>query len=123
MGRIEPDDARWVDVRGYRKTRLADAATLACAGALAQLVVIEPHQMIPDHVHQTSVEFYVVMAGACRLVINAETHLLAAGDMFLTQPGDVHRLYNDGDEPFRLLVFKTNASPHDTFWLEDKTND
>jgi len=123
MGRIELDDAGWVNGRGYRKNRLVDAAMFACPGTLAQMVVIEPHQMIPDHVHQTSFEFYVVMDGACRLVINDETHLLTAGDMFLTQPGDVHRLYNDGDEPFRLLVFKTNAAPHDTFWVEDTTNE
>lgn len=123
MGRIELDDAGWENGRGYRKNRLVDADTFACPGTLVQLVEIAPGDMIPDHVHRTSVEFYVVVAGSCRLVINAETYRLSSGDMFLTQPGDVHRLYNDGDVPFRLLVFKTNAAPQDTFWVEDTSNE
>ena len=123
MGRIALDDAVWVNGRGYRKNRLVDGVMLACPGALVQMVAIAPGDMIPDHVHQTSVEVYTVLDGACRLVINGGTHILTAGDMFLTQPGDVHRLYNDGDTPFRLLVFKTNASPQDTFWVEDTTNE
>lgn len=123
MGRIELDDAGWENGRGYRKNRLVDAAMLACPGALVQLVEMAPGDIIPDHVHQTSFEFYTVLAGACCLVLNEETHTLKAGDMFLTQPGDVHRLYNDGAVPFRLLVFKTNASPQDTFWVEDTRNE
>ncbi len=46
----------------------------------------------------------------------ANTHTLAPGDMMLMEPGDVHALTNSGDEPFELLVFKTNAADGDTYW-------
>jgi len=76
-----------------------------------------PGEQIPDHVHYTSTEFYYVVGGQCRLVINEKCYLLTAGDMFLTQPGDVHRLINEADELFTLLVFKTNSAADDTYWV------
>ena len=117
---IEPDN--WVNGRGYRKNRLVDEMALACSGTLVQMVVMAPGDTIPDHVHHTSTEFYYVVGGQCRLVINEENHTLGIGDMFLTQPGDVHRLYNETDEPFTLLVFKTNSSSQDTFWVSGTAN-
>ena len=119
MGTVKVEETGWVNGRGCRKNRLADEAVLACPGALVQMVVMAPGGMIPDHVHRTSTEFYFVVEGECRLVINEEGHRLQAGDMFLTQPGDVHRLYNETDKPFTLLVFKTNATTQDTFWDEE----
>lgn len=118
MGRIKVNEAAWENGRGYRKNRLVDEALLACPGTLVQVVVMAPGEMIPDHVHQTSIEFYYVVSGKCRLVVNGESDRLQRGDMFLTQPGDVHRLYNENDEPFTLLVFKTNATSQDTYWTD-----
>ncbi|WP_420645086.1 cupin domain-containing protein [Candidatus Leptofilum sp.] len=119
MGRIELDETAWVNGRNYRKNRLADETTLSCSGALVQMVKMAPGSTIPNHVHQTSIEFYYVVSGECRLVINEENHRLQQGDMFLTRPGDIHRLYNESNEPFTLLVFKTNAAPDDTFWTNE----
>ena len=77
---------------GLSQNRLADEAALACPGTLVQLVEIAPFDKIPDHVHHTSTEFYVV-AGQCRLVVNEVSYILAVGDSFLIRPRDVHRLY------------------------------
>jgi quercetin dioxygenase-like cupin family protein len=114
--RIELKSAEWIDGPGYRKNRLADEVALACPGTLVQRVEITPHDMIPDHVHHTTTEFYYVVAGQCRLVVNAVSHNLVTGDSFLITPGDVHRLYNDSAETFQLLVFKTNTTEADTSW-------
>jgi quercetin dioxygenase-like cupin family protein len=114
------DNDNWLEGPGYRKQRLLDAAALACHGALVQIVEMAPQNIIPDHVHTTSREFYYSLQGTCTLFVNDEAHRLQAGDMFLVEPGDVHRLRNDGDAPFRLLVFKTNATVGDTQWLNSK---
>lgn len=116
MRRIVVDEAGWVNGRGYRKQVVADTAVLAAPGTFAQVVKMEPGEIIPDHVHQSSREFYVVLNGRCQLTVNGTDYHLKPGDMLLMEPGDVHRLYNDGDEPFRLLVFKTNATTEDTIW-------
>ncbi|MCB8984182.1 MAG: cupin domain-containing protein [Ardenticatenaceae bacterium] len=116
--KLELDEAGWVNGRGYRKQVVADTAVLAAPGVFVQVVEMAPGESIPNHSHQTSREFYAVQGGRCRLVVNGESRRLEPGDMLLMEPGDVHSLHNDGDELFRLLVFKTNAATEDTFWTQ-----
>ena len=117
---IQLNEAGWVNGRGYRKQVAADTAVLAATCAFVQVVEMAPGETIPDHSHQTSREFYVVLNGRCHLIVNGESHHLEPGDMLLMEPGDIHRLHNDGDELFRLLVFKTNATGEDTFWANEE---
>jgi quercetin dioxygenase-like cupin family protein len=119
MQQIDVHPERWQAGRGYRKQPLATAGALAAPGTLVQLVEMAPGDTIPDHVHSSAREFYCVLSGGCLLAVNGNTLRLEPGDMLLTEPGDVHRLHNDGAEPFRLLVFKTNAAPGDTHWIDD----
>ena len=109
----------WVEAPGYKKQLLLSEKELQCEGTRVQMVVMPPHSIIQDHYHQTSREFYYVMQGECLLTINDETLRLTAGDMLLTEPDDIHRLVNDGDEEFKLLVFKTNATEQDTYWADE----
>ena len=74
--RVEIKPENWVNGCGYRKNGLANEADLACPGALVQVVVMAPGDAIPDHVHHNSTEFYFVAGGACRLIINEESHVL-----------------------------------------------
>ena len=83
-----------------------------------QLVEIPPYQVIPDHVHDSSREVYAVLSGQCLLTVDSSEYRLQPGDIIFMEPGDTHRLHNDGDEPFLLLVFKTCAETADTFWLD-----
>lgn len=117
---IRVDEAGWVNGRGYRKQVVADTAVLAAPGAFVQVVEMAPGETIPDHSHQTSREVYAVLNGRCHLIVNGESHHLEPGDMLLMEPGDIHRLHNDGGEPFRLLVFKTSATDEDTFWADQE---
>lgn len=119
MKKLSLAEKQWVAGRGYRKQRLLGPADLVTPGALVQQVVIAPGEQIPDHLHHQAREFYYVLAGTCRLVVNDTQLRLQEGDMLLMEPGDVHRLYNDGPQPFRLLVFKTGATDHDTEWPEE----
>ena len=115
---IQTDDEGWQEGRGYRKRRLLSAGELRQEGALLQVVVVAPRAHIPPHRHRTSIEVYVVRRGVCELVVNGERRELRPGDVLLMEPGDVHELTNRGEEPFELLVFKTNAGDGDTVWGE-----
>jgi mannose-6-phosphate isomerase-like protein (cupin superfamily) len=118
MRKVEPNGANWIEAQGYRKRVLLASADLASEGTLVQIVVMRPQSAIRAHYHKTSREFYYVIAGECTLVVNGRPAQLRAGDMLLTEPGDVHSLHNESVEEFRLLVFKTNAGPGDTYWLD-----
>ncbi len=116
MKAIQIDGEGWQEGRGYRKRRLLSAAELRQDGALVQVVVVPPGSHIPPHRHRASVEVYVVTRGACELVVNGAQREMRPGDVLLMEPGDVHELTNHGDEPFELLVFKTNAGEGDVVW-------
>ena len=116
MKKINVTTQNWVEAPGYKKQLLLSEKELACDGTLVQRVVMPPHSIIEDHYHQTSREFYYVVQGECTLTVNNEMLQLTPGDMLLTEPGDIHKLVNDGNEEFKLLVFKTNATDQDTYW-------
>ena len=116
MKAIVIDDEDWQEGRGYRKRRLLSAGELRQEGALVQVVVVAPRANIPPHRHQTSIEVYVITRGVCELVVNGERREMRPGDILLMEPGDVHELTNWSDEPFELLVFKTNAGEGDVVW-------
>ncbi|MFO7661550.1 MAG: cupin domain-containing protein [Chloroflexota bacterium] len=111
---LNPDT--WQAGRGYRKNRLLSASELKQPGALLQLVSVPPGSSIPPHAHHTSIEVYVVTRGECVLEVDGRTSVMRPGDIILMEPGDVHALANRGEEPFELLVFKTNATEGDVVW-------
>jgi quercetin dioxygenase-like cupin family protein len=111
---LNPDS--WQQGRGYRKNRLLSASELKQPGALLQLVSVPPGSSIPPHAHHASIEVYVVTRGECLLEVNDQTIDMWPGDIILMEPGDVHALTNRGQEPFELLVFKTNATEGDVKW-------
>ncbi len=112
---IQKHDHEPLKAEGYTKHILLDAHDLQNEGARVQLVTIQPGDAIADHYHRTTREFYFVLQGECALTVNNETMRIAANDMLLMEPGDVHSLVNHASIPFILLVFKTNAD-NDTFW-------
>ena len=117
MKKINVTAQNWVEAPGYKKQLLLSEKELRCNGTRVQMVVIPPHSTIENHYHKTSREFYYVLQGGCLLTINNETLRLSVGDMLLTEPDDVHKLINDSDKEFKLLVFKTNATEQDTYWI------
>ncbi len=113
---VQLDPQNWQDGRGYRKNRLLSAEELRQPGALLQVVAVPPGYHIAPHSHRTTVEVYVIRRGVCTLVANGERYEMRPGNVILMEPGDVHELFNHGDEPFELWVFKTNAAEGDTEW-------
>jgi quercetin dioxygenase-like cupin family protein len=117
---IEIDENNWIESRGYLKNVLLMGDDLECEGALVQVIIIPPNSQIPDHYHKTSREFYIVLGGESTIKVDNTERVLRPGDMLFTEPGDVHRLRNDSENEFELLVFKTNAGKDDTFWVKDR---
>ena len=101
---------------GYARYILLNGEDLQCAGARAQIVIIQPGDGIAGHFHLATREFYFVLQGRCLLTVDGASSILRPGDMLLMEPGNVHSLTNSGSIPFMLLVFKTNAE-EDTHWV------
>ncbi len=116
MKRFKINDSRWISSEGYRKVKFAAEDDLKQKGALVQIVEIAAGDRVAQHYHKSSFEYLYVISGACDFEINGETIPLKEGDMLLTEPGDKHSVHNRGEVPFRVLVFKTNAVPDDTYW-------
>ena len=79
------------------------------------------HRPLERHLVGTS-EVLVVKQGRCLIdIYNEERELVTTremfpGDVMLMEPGDVHELFNPGEEAFELWVFKTNATDGDVVW-------
>jgi mannose-6-phosphate isomerase-like protein (cupin superfamily) len=56
-----------------------------------------------EHYHRRTEELYLVSAGRGRLLIDGEERLLAEGDCALIAPGARHKLFNDGEQPLRVI--------------------
>ncbi len=119
MKEIRIDEKNWLIARGYKKQILASEDIFKSAGVLAQVVVIGPHETVAPHYHDHTYEFYYVISGSCKIIINDLERELRKGDMMLTEPGDVHSVHNSGVDDFVVLVFKSNARKEDTFWHKD----
>ncbi|MBP6016645.1 MAG: cupin domain-containing protein [Candidatus Promineofilum sp.] len=113
---VQIDSDSWQAGRGYRKSRLLSAETLGQSGTLLQIVAIPAGAHVPPHSHRTSVEVYIVRRGVCELTVDGLSHELRPGDVVLMEPGDVHELFNPGEEVFEVWVFKTNAFDGDAVW-------
>ena len=55
------------------------------------------------HFHRLTEELYLVTAGTGRLVIDGEEREVGEGDCALIPPGAIHKLFNTGAEPLRIV--------------------
>lgn len=55
------------------------------------------------HLHHTSEELYLVTDGTGRLIVDGEERVIGRGDCALISPGAVHKVFNIGAEPLRIV--------------------
>ena len=55
------------------------------------------------HYHRLTEELYLVVEGTGRLVIDGEERVIREGDCALIVPGAVHKLFNTGTGPLRIV--------------------
>jgi mannose-6-phosphate isomerase-like protein (cupin superfamily) len=71
------------------------------------------------HFHRLTEELYLVTAGRGRLMIDGEERELGPGDCALIPPGAIHKLFNTGAEPLRVVCACAPAySDADTVLVE-----
>ncbi len=72
-----------------------------------------------EHYHRTTEELYLVSEGRGRLVVDGEERTITRGDCALIPPGAVHKLFNAGAEPLRVICACAPAySDEDTVLTE-----
>jgi len=78
---------------------------------------VSPGQQINQHVHPNGQDTWTVLMGRGEYWIDAdcETLEITQGDIVVAHKGEVHGVYNDGDEP---LVFVSVVAPGDAGFEE-----
>lgn len=84
-----------------------------------QIVEIEPEMTVAFHYHKTSLEVFHMLDGTGSMTIGGVEHRLSPGDTIMCEPLEVHNACNESDEVWRFIVFKTNVTEDDLYWVEE----
>ena len=80
---------------------------------------IPPAGATTAHYHRTTEELYLVTEGRGLLILDGEERVLNEGDCALIAPGAVHKIFNVGDGPLRIVCACAPAySDEDTVLTE-----
>ncbi len=107
--KLEPEE--WVDRGNYRVSKLYSLSE----SCYIQLVEVKPKEKVGKHYHLKQTEVFAILNGRAKFGIGDEVFDAKTGDVFVCKPGDRHWVEN-GDEPFRILVFKYNWEENDIYW-------
>jgi quercetin dioxygenase-like cupin family protein len=72
-----------------------------------------PGQELGLHHHERVEETFYFSAGRPKVVVNGVEHRVRQGDAFRLEPGDVHNIINDTDEPISAVFIKSAYDPKD----------
>lgn len=78
------------------------------------LVRFNPGQDFPAHYHNVMEENFFILEGKVDIVVDGVLHVLSVGDFIHIEPGEVHYVKNDYDEPVKMV---STLAP---FMSEDK---
>lgn len=113
---IDSTKGTWIKGRGYEKRVLFSESDLQCKGTLAQALRIRPGEEVGNHHHEKQFEVFCFTSGRGIFIVSGERVKVAAGDVLLVEPGDVHAIVNDSEEDLLYVAFKTNYVKDDLFW-------
>jgi quercetin dioxygenase-like cupin family protein len=113
---VKAEVREWIQAEGYQKLILLTEDDFSQAGTMSQIVQVGPGSSVKPHFHKKSYEFIYVIEGKAVFKINDKSLQTAPGDMMLTEPGDIHSVENNTSDNWRVIVFKTNAEPDDSYW-------
>lgn len=72
----------------------------------------------PFHAHLAQWELFVVLAGSAIVRVDAATHAVRTGEVFIHPPGEAHQLRNPGPGELEVLIVADNP-PLDAFYYPD----
>ncbi len=78
---------------------------------------VPPHTIGADpHYHETTEEFFYVVAGQATILNGDERRVYGAGSTVVVPRMTVHGYWNESDEPIKLLITFCPALDHDQFF-------
>ena len=72
-----------------------------------------PGQTLGQHRHERVEETFYFTKGTPLMIVGEERHRVRAGDAFRLDPGDVHDIINDTNEPIDAVFIKSTYDPKD----------
>jgi len=77
------------------------------------IMKFNPGQTMGMHKHAEVEETFFFTEGAPLIVVNGENIRVRTGDAFRLEPGDVHDIVNDTDQPIEAVFIKSIYKPDD----------
>ncbi|MBJ7332569.1 MAG: cupin domain-containing protein [Solirubrobacteraceae bacterium] len=106
---------------GSQIRELAGRVSMPAVNQSFAEAMVPPGGATTEHYHRITEELYYFTAGRGRLRVDGQERDVNVGDCVLLPPGAVHKLWNTGDEPLRLLCCCAPAYTHeDTILTEEE---
>jgi len=77
------------------------------------LLRFEPGQELGRHYHERVEETFYFTKGAPKMTVDDQELRIRPGDAVRLEPGEVHNITNDTEEPFEAVFIKTPHDPTD----------
>ncbi|MFA9271960.1 cupin domain-containing protein [Svornostia abyssi] len=114
---VEP----FITLDGSEIRELAGRVSLPAVNQSLAEATVPPGGATTEHYHRVTEELYYFTAGRGRLRIDGQERDVKPGDCVVISPGAVHKLWNTGDAPLRLLCCCAPAYTHeDTVLTEEE---
>jgi mannose-6-phosphate isomerase-like protein (cupin superfamily) len=97
------------DAESFRSTdgsmirELAGRVSLPSRAQSLAEATVPPQGSTDEHYHPVAEELYYFVSGTGRVRLGDEERDVRPSDCVLIAPGAIHKLFNTGDEPLRLL--------------------
>lgn len=120
VGNLDDVDA-FITLDGSEIRELAGRVSLPAANQSLAEATVPVGGATTEHYHRVTEELYFFTAGRGRLRVDGEERDVRPGDCVVLPPGAVHKLWNTGEEPLRLLCCCAPAYTHeDTVLTEEE---
>ena len=107
-----------LDAPDYRNGTWGPAYLIQGPSSDMGVLLLNPGDAMPNHIHEHCDESFVVLEGTCTLWMDGvERHTMTAHEVYRANPREMHYLVNESDGPFRCLFIKSPASPGDTITI------
>jgi mannose-6-phosphate isomerase-like protein (cupin superfamily) len=77
------------------------------------VILLRPGDALGTHRHAEVEETFYFECGHPTLHIAGQAHAVEPGDVFRLEPGESHKIVNDGEEPTRVIFIKCPYLPED----------
>lgn len=77
------------------------------------VILLLPGERLGAHYHNEVEETFFFVQGGGKLVVDGLAHQASAGDAFRLEPSERHDIFNDTDEPTKMIFIKSPYLPQD----------